>query len=131
MDLNKTLSIIKRNNNMKKEEIQKTLDFVKSLNNAINLLEDGDTIDNVFSSGELETLQDLYFSEIEVLVGNENAQYLWNLLTQNRTEEISDYLPSLAYVKEFCYYGDDLSPDHGARQILMAKGITKVNGQVI
>jgi hypothetical protein len=105
---------------MKKTDIEKTIALIEKLNNAMEALYDGDTVDNIFSKGDLEVLNETYFSELETLLSNEKAQYIWNRLTQNRTEEITGDLPSLAYVKEFCYYGEDLTPDHGARQILQA-----------
>jgi hypothetical protein len=127
IDNKKNLSINEKENSMKKEEIQKTLDFIKSLNNAINLLQDGDTIDNVFSSEDIENLQDLYFSEIENIVGNEKAQYLWNLLTQYLIgQQNNGEFPSLWIVKEFSWYGDDLTPDHGARQYEQAQKRTQL-----
>jgi hypothetical protein len=107
---------------MKKTEIQKSLEIIKSLNNAITSLENGDTIDNVFSKQEIETLQETYFSELETLIGNDKAQYLWNKVTQYTTENNGEYAP-LWKIKEFSWYGEDLTPDHGARQWKQANNV--------
>ncbi len=121
-----------QNKIMKKTQIEKTIDFVRGLNTSIKILEEGRRETRyVFSDKELKDLENVYISDLELLLGEEKAQFLFVRLVQNclrrwTSPETRETI-SLADIKEFSYYGEDLSADHGARQILMARNLTKLN----
>lgn len=112
MDQNKTLSITKENT----MKINK-----KNLIERIEYIQDGNLVDDAFNSIELAILLDTSWDEYVEAVGEDNTRYLWNLLTQYAIQCNTEEYPELWKVKEFSWYGDNLSPAEAAVEWLQAE----------
>lgn len=87
----------------------------------IEYLQDGNLIDDTFNSIELAILLDTSYDEYVEAVGEDNTRYLWNLLTQYAIQCNTEEYPNLWEVKEFSWYGDNLTPAEATVEWLQAE----------
>jgi succinate dehydrogenase flavin-adding protein (antitoxin of CptAB toxin-antitoxin module) len=86
----------------------------------IESLRDGNLIDDVFNSLEVFKLSEIDFDDLYKVLGQEDAAYLWNLLVQHNVWQETEEYPLLANVKEFSWYGDNLTANEGATEYLQS-----------
>jgi hypothetical protein len=96
-----------------------------NLNERIEKLTDGDLVEDVFNSLEIFKLSEVSFDDLYKVLGQEDASYLWNLLVQHNVYVETEEYPQLADVKEFSWYGDNLTANEGAIEYLQANNISK------
>jgi hypothetical protein len=96
-----------------------------NLNERIEKLTDGDLVEDVFNSLEIFKLSEVSFDDLYKVLGQEDASYLWNLLVQHNVYVETEEYPQLADVKEFSWYGDNLTASEGAIEYLQANNISK------
>lgn len=105
----------KRVINLDNEDTQLTL-IAKVLD-----LKDSDVVTDVFSGLELAILLDTPKSELEKALTDENAQYLWELLVRHSYWLENEEDPGYWKVKEFSWYGYDLTPNQAAIEVAQAE----------
>lgn len=87
----------------------------------IEYLQDGNLVEETFNSIELAILLDTSWDEYVEAIGLDNAQYLWNLLAQYAVYAETEEYPNLYSIKEFSWYGDNLTPTEAAIEYQQAE----------
>ena len=113
-------TILKTNNASNSKSIGQSQINKSNLTERIESLLDGDLIEDVFNSLEIFKLSEIAFDDLYKVLGQEDASYLWNLLVQHNVYAETEEYPQLADVKEFSWYGDNLTANEGATEYLQA-----------
>ena len=92
-----------------------------NLNERLELLRDGNLVDDVFNSLESFKLSEIAFDDLYKVLGQKDASYLWNLLVQHNVYAETEEYPLLANVKEFSWYGDNLTANEAAIEYQQAE----------
>ena len=92
-----------------------------NLQERIEKLTDGDLVEDVFNSLEIFKLSEVSFDDLYKVLGQEDASYLWNLLVQHNVYVETEEYPQLADVKEFSWYGDNLTATEAAVEYQQAE----------
>jgi hypothetical protein len=96
----------------------------ENLKERLELLRDGNLVDDVFNSLETFKLSEVSFDDLYKALGQEDAAYLWNLLVQHNVWLETEEYPLLADVREFSWYEQDeagLTANEGADQYIQAQ----------